>query len=79
MVFALFVLGGWWVGRAIADASRLLAGVLVGIVGTASYYVLQIPDIAAGEQSFPLIGLLNHGLKLAGGALGASLPGLRKG
>ena len=72
-VFALFVLGGWWAARAIADASRVLAGVLVGIVGTAFYYVLQIPDILAGEQAFPAIALLNHGLKLAGGALGALL------
>lgn len=54
-VFAAFVLGGYLAGRAIVDASRLLAGVLVGIVGTLSYYVLQIPDILAGEQTYPAI------------------------
>ncbi|HEY6816847.1 MAG TPA: hypothetical protein VI168_15020 [Croceibacterium sp.] len=81
-VFALFVIGGLWAGRGIRDTSRLLAGVLVGLVGTAFYYVLQIPDILAGEQTYPAIALLNHGLKLAGGALGAAfgaLPVLRKG
>ncbi len=75
-VFALFVLGGLWAGRGIQDASRLLAGVLVGIAGTVSYYILQIPDIVAGEQTYPAIAFLNHGLKLAGGALGAALAGL---
>jgi len=81
-VFALFVLGGFWAGRGIGDASRILAGVLVGVVGTVFYYVLQIPDILAGEQAFPAIALFNHGLKLAGGALGAlvaGLPVLRRG
>jgi len=75
-VLALFVAGGLWAGRGIADANRVLAGVLVGVVGTLAYYALQIPDIAAGEQSFPAIAFLNHGLKLAGGALGAALAGL---
>jgi len=82
IVFALFVLGGLWAGRGVTDASRVLAGVLVGIVGTGLYYVLQTPDILAGEQSYPAIAFLNHGLKLAGGALGAALaglPALRKG
>jgi hypothetical protein len=74
-VFVLFVLGGFWAGRGIGDASRILAGVLVGVVGTILYYVLQIPDILAGEQAFPAIAFLNHGLKLAGGALGALLAG----
>ena len=81
VVFALFVLGGWWAGRPIPAAGRVLAGVWVGIVGTVFYYVLQIPDILAGEQTFPAIAALNHGLKLAGGALGALLagwPALRK-
>jgi len=81
-VFAAFVLGGWWAGRGIADASRLLAGILVGVAGTVSYYILQIPDIMAGEQTYPAIAFLNHGLKLAGGALGAvlaGLPALRRG
>lgn len=76
VVFALFVLGGLWAGRAVTDASRLLAGVLVGIVGTVFYYLLQLPDILAGEQTFPAIAFLNHGLKLAGGVLGALLSGL---
>jgi len=76
-VFALFVLGGLWAGRWVHDARRVLAGVLVGVVGTAFYYVLQIPDILEGQQTFPAIALLNHGLKLAGGALGAALAGLR--
>jgi hypothetical protein len=80
-VFVLFLAGGWWAARGIADVSRVLAGILVGVVGTLFYYVLQIPDIAAGEQSFPAIAFLNHGLKLAGGALGALVAGLsaRKG
>lgn len=76
VVFALFVLGGLWAGRAINDASRVMAGVLVGIVGTILYYMLQIPDIVAGEQAFPAIAFLNHGTKLAGGVLGALLAGL---
>ena len=75
-VFALFVICGLWAGRGIADASRIVAGIWVGVVGTAFYYVLQIPDILAGEQSFPAIAFFNHGLKLAGGALGAGLAGL---
>jgi hypothetical protein len=75
-VFALFALGGLWAGRGIGDASRVLAGVLVGVVGTVVYYVLQIPDILAGEQAFPAIAFLNHGLKLAGGAVGALMAGL---
>ncbi len=75
-VFALFVLGGLFAGSGIRDANRLLAGVLVGVVGTLFYYVLQVRDIAAGEQSFPAIAFLNHGLKLAGGAIGAGLAGL---
>jgi hypothetical protein len=70
-VFVLFVAGGWWCARGVKHASPLLAGVLVGVAGTVFYYVLQIPDIMAGEQSFPAIAFLNHGLKLAGGALGA--------
>jgi hypothetical protein len=52
-VFAAFVLGGYFAGRGIADASRLLAGVLVGIFGTLSYYVLQIPDILAASKPIP--------------------------
>lgn len=82
LVFVLFLACGYWAARAITDASRVLAGILVGIVGTLFYYVLQIPDILAGEQTYPAIAFLNHGLKLAGGALGAllaSLPALRKG
>lgn len=75
-VFALFVLGGLWVGRGMRNASRLLAGALTGVVGTVVYYLLQIPDIVAREQSFPAIAFLNHGLKLAGGALGAAFAGL---
>lgn len=77
IVFALFVLGGWWAARGVAGASRVLAGVWVGVAGTLFYYVLQIPDILAGEQTFPAIAFLNHGLKLAGGALGALLAGKR--
>jgi hypothetical protein len=75
MVFVLFLACGWWAGRGIADANRPLAGVLVGIVGTLFYYVLQIPDIMAGEQTYPAIAFLNHGLKLLGGALGALFVG----
>jgi len=75
-VFALFVLGGLWACRAITDASRVLAGIWIGIVGTILYYILQIPDIVAGEQTYPPIAFFNHGLKLAGGALGAVLGGL---
>ena len=81
-VFALFVLGGLWAGRGVRGASRWLAGVWVGVVGTVAYYLLQIPDIIAGEQAFPAIAFVNHGLKLAGGALGAvlaGLPALRRG
>jgi len=81
-VFGLFVICGLWAGRTIGDASRILAGVSVGIVGTILYYILQIPDILAGEQGFPAIAFLNHGLKLVGGALGAvlgGLPALRRG
>lgn len=74
-VFVLFVLGGFWAGRGIVDASRPLAGVLVGVAGTVLYYILQVPDIIAGEQAFPAIAFFNHGLKLVGGALGAVLGG----
>ena len=76
VVFALFVLGGFWAGRGVHGASRVLAGVLVGVVGTVVYYILQVPDIVAGEQAFPAIAFINHGLKLAGGGLGAALAGL---
>jgi hypothetical protein len=82
MVFVLFLACAYWAARGIADASRVLAGILIGVVGTLFYYVLQIPDIVAGEQTYPAIAFLNHGLKLAGGALGAllaGLPALRKG
>jgi cytochrome c biogenesis protein CcdA len=80
-VFGLFVLCGLWAGRTIDDASRIVAGIWIGIVGTIFYYILQTPDIMAGEQNFPAIAFFNHGLKLAGGALGAvlgGLPALRK-
>jgi hypothetical protein len=75
MVFILFALGGWWVGRGM-EQSRVLGGVLAGVAGTIFYYILQIPDIMAGEQSFPVIAFLNHGLKLAGGAIGAFVAGV---
>jgi hypothetical protein len=81
MVFGLFVLGGLWAGRTIPGNGRILAGALAGVAGTVLYYILQIPDIVAGEQAFPAIAFLNHGLKLVGGALGAALaglPGLRR-
>jgi peptidoglycan/LPS O-acetylase OafA/YrhL len=76
MVFALFALGGLWCARGMAKARRLLAGVMVGVVGTVIYYILQIPDIIAGEQTYPAIAFFNHGLKLAGGGLGALAAGL---
>ncbi|GEM_PF-1085821 len=74
-VFLLFVLGGVWAGRNIAG-SRVLAGVLVGLAGAVFYYILQIPDMLAGEQTYPAIAFFNHGLKIVGGMIGAGLAAL---
>lgn len=75
MVFALFALGGLWCARPLVAARRLMAGLLVGVAGTLIYYVLQIPDMLAGEQTYPAIAFVNHGLKLAGGGVGALAAG----
>lgn len=57
-------------------SGRIAAGLMAGVAGTVFYYILQIPDMMAGEQTYPLIAWFNHGLKLVGGALGALLAGL---
>ena len=75
IAFALFALGGFWAGRP-AEGSRLAVGLGVGIVGTLFYYALNIQDIIAGEQTYPPLAWVNHGLKLAGGAAGALLAGV---
>ena len=79
IVFGLFVLGGLWASRGSKGFGRVVVGLGVGVAGTIFYYILQIPDIIAGEQTFPAIAFLNHGLKLAGGALGALVPALLAG
>ncbi len=75
VAFVLFAIGGWWAARP-AAGSRLAIGVAVGVVGTLFYYAISLPTLLAGEMEFPLMAWVNHGLKLAGGAFGATLGGL---
>ncbi|WP_338241763.1 hypothetical protein [Aurantiacibacter hainanensis] len=75
VAFVLFALGGFWAARP-APGNRLAVGLAVGIVGTLFYYALSLPTVLAGQQEFPLMAWVNHGLKLAGGAAGALLAGL---
>lgn len=72
IAFILFAIGGFWAARPAQDG-RLAIGLAVGLVGTLFYYAISIPTILAGEIEFPLMAWVNHGLKLAGGAVGALL------
>jgi len=74
VAFVLFAIGGFWAARPAQD-SRLAIGLAVGIAGTLFYYALQAPNVISGAQEYPLMAWVNHGLKLAGGALGAVLAG----
>lgn len=72
VAFVLFAVGGFWAARPAADG-RIAIGLAVGLVGMLFYYAISIPTILAGEIEFPLMAWVNHGLKLAGGAVGALL------
>ncbi len=78
VAFILFAVGGFWAARPAADG-HLAIGVAVGIVGTLFYYAISMPVLLAGEMEFPLMAWVNHGLKIAGGAVGALLASLRRG
>jgi len=75
VAFVLFALGGLWAARP-AHGSRLAIGLSVGLVGMIFYYAISLPTLIAGEMEFPLMAWVNHGCKLAGGAVGALLAGL---
>ncbi|WAT16927.1 hypothetical protein OZN62_08230 [Aurantiacibacter sp. MUD11] len=74
VAFVLFGIGGFWAARPAQD-SRLAIGLAVGLVGMLFYYAISMPTVLAGEMEFPLMAWVNHGLKLAGGAVGAFLAG----
>lgn len=74
VAFILFALGGFWAARP-AYGSRLAVGAAVGVVGIVFYYLISIPTIFAGEIDFPLMAWVNHGLKVAGGVVGALVAG----
>lgn len=82
MAFVLFVIGGGWASRVARDGANkigpLTIGIWVGIVGAAFYYVLQIPDIIAGEQAFPAMAFYHHATKMLGGAVGAVVYTIRR-
>lgn len=87
MVGALgcMLLGGLWVGRG-APSRPVLHGALVGVAAIAFYFVLVglalqfAPEAAAPpNDATPVLAsapaLLNHALKIVGGALGGLLGG----
>lgn len=83
MAFVLFVIGGGWASRPTekigpVKVGPLTIGLWVGIVGAAFYYLLQIPDIIAGEQAFPAMAFYHHATKMLGGAVGAVVYTIRR-
>lgn len=78
MAFVLFVIAGGWASNVANKIGPLGIGIWVGIVGAAFYYVLQIPDIIAGEQAFPAMAFYHHATKMLGGAVGAVVYTIRR-
>ena len=73
--FLLFVPVAWWLGRALPRP--ILHGVLMGVVATAIYLVLQVlaTMFAPEPPVIPWFYYVGHALKLAGGAVGGWLAG----
>ena len=71
--FLLFVPVAWWLGRSLPRP--ILHGVLMGVVATAIYLVLQMlaTMFAPEPPVVPWFYYVGHALKLAGGALGGWL------
>lgn len=83
-VLACMMLGGLWVGRS-AASRPVIQGALVGVAAIVFYMTLIIvfvlfgpdEDQAAQQAGFdPALFLLNHGLKIVGGAVGGFLGGV---
>jgi hypothetical protein len=72
--FGFFVVGGIW-GAWKADSNRAPQGALVAVVAVVFYTLLTVPAIIGGSYVFTGMVLLNHVLKIAGGAAGGFLAG----
>ena len=73
--FLLFVPVAWWLGRSLRRP--ILHGLLMGVVATAIYLVLQVlaTMFAPEPPVVPWFYYVGHALKLAGGAVGGWLAG----
>lgn len=73
--FLLFVPVAWWLGRPLPRP--MLHGVLMGVVATAIYLLLQLLAtlFAPEPPAVPWFYYVGHALKLAGGATGGWLAG----
>ena len=73
--FVLFVPVAWWLGRSLPRP--VLHGLLMGVVATAIYLVLQLlaTMFAPEPPVVPWFYYVGHALKLAGGAVGGWLAG----
>lgn len=71
MMFGFFAAGGLWCTKGMSDTNPLLAGMLVGCVGAVLATLLQFPIMPPGEEALHVPAVIDHGLKIAGGAFGA--------
>jgi hypothetical protein len=73
--FLVFVPFAWWLGRSLPRP--ILHGVLMGVVATAIYLMLQVlaTMFAPEPPVIPWFYYVGHALKLAGGAVGGWLAG----
>lgn len=71
MMFGFYGAAGLWCAKGMFDANPLLGGMLVGCVGAVLSTVLQFPIMPPGEASVHVPPVIDHGVKIAGGAFGA--------
>ncbi|HUF72968.1 MAG TPA: hypothetical protein VMR74_08730 [Gammaproteobacteria bacterium] len=86
-VAVCLMLGGIWVGRS-ASRRPVLQGALVGVAAIVFYFLLIVavavvaPDLMEEAEQAELdvsLFLLNHGLKIVGGALGGYIGAMLAG